>query len=259
LEERPLSTRRELYIQYIESEYFEDLSVWFTDEVRTRYAETLAAKRRNETGAVASAAASPPAADASAADASDTASDSDSASGAGQDSTDALSADAAEDLLADVGSGPSGSGWVIEVKVLHFHNDSAHPPTAAEYVRREFVAKLVDGTVDLPSSADGSQTEPYTFQELGIQYPIIYYDEPPENVLIPDPNYEPERDSTPTVGLGAFAGVDRANDPKAFIKALGCECIVQFCWQPTRRSEREKNRIEQSEASEGGSTASMDE
>ena len=102
--------------------------------------------------------------------------------------------------------------------------------------------------VDLPVSPDGKQTQTFSFEDLGISFPIIAYDEPPRNYKILDPDYVPkETSATRTTELGAFSGQDGL-DPDAYITARGCECIVQFCWQPTRASEREEKRREQSES-----------
>ena len=256
LEQRPLSTRREVYIQHIESEYKEDLEVWFDEDVQNRYKETLLAKQRVNAGIApvdASAPATPPS------DPSDAPTDPAGATspdgGVAEDSGAVASSGDEIDLEGVVA--PQGPGWVIELKLLHYHNDSSNPPTAAEYVRREFVANLVDGTVELPASADGSQSKQYTFEELGIKFPIIAYYDTPRNIPILDPNYEPEQDPTATqLGANAFAS-EGANDEKAYIKALGCECFVQFCWQPTRASEREEKRLEeQSGTTEGGDVVS---
>jgi hypothetical protein len=106
-----LETRRELYIQYIESEYVDDLSTWFTAEVASRYNETLKAKQRKEAGivpadsaeggpaagetvAAPAAAGAAPAGDTAAADTADT----------------AATANAPADASAEV-TGPQGPGW----------------------------------------------------------------------------------------------------------------------------------------------------
>ena len=251
-EERPLNTRRELYIQYIESEYFpeeNDLSTWFTEEVKKRYAETLVAKNRVGSSAAGAESGAPES----------MATDDSAGTSAGtpdEEDDQAFAADAtsqADMNLADI-TGPEGPGWVIEIKLRHFHNDI--DPKAEEYVRREFLAKLIDGTVDLPVRGPDGQprTESFTFEELGIRFPIIADDTTPRNIPIRNPNYVPKADANVRreSEFGGFANIGALQDPDAYITAKGFECIVQFCWQQTPASERqEKRRQQQEDAGDG--------
>ena len=137
LAEKPLETRRELYIQYIESQYFDDLSTWFTAEVASRYNETLKAKQRKEAGIVpADSAEGGPAAGETVAAPAAAAGTAPAGNAAAADTADAAAtANDQADASAEV-TGPQGPGWVIEIKLRHYHNNRTTPPIAAEYVRR---------------------------------------------------------------------------------------------------------------------------
>jgi type IV pilus assembly protein PilM len=248
--EKPMDTRRELYIDNIESQYFDDLSTWFTPAVANRFNRTLEAKQRKDAGrkevdtvAADGAATGPTAeetADASAAG-SKPASDTDAAENA-----DAATADAEGDGSAAV-TGPQGPGWVIEIKLRHYHNNMKNPPTAPEYVRQEFLTKFIDDTVELPGTAQ-TQPKKYTYEELGIRFPIIAYGPPsPRNVRLRDPSKAVEPD--PLLGADTFrlGGTPTAPEADEGILVQVYECYVQFCWQPTRASEREEKRREESE------------
>jgi type IV pilus assembly protein PilM len=268
LEERPLESRPEMYIQYIESEYFQDLAQWFNDEAKRRYQESLVAKKRAEapaaatgqeaTGALGATGAAavepspvPPAAAPAAVPPDEASTTAGQGADAGQDDT-AASADAIQ--------GPTGPGWVIEMKLRHYHNDTRFGATSEEYVRREFLAKLMDGTVDLPVMApDGTtRTETFTFQELGIRFPFIADDTTPQNFSLRNPSYVPKVEpQRATAGGFGPQPIDLGADPNAWITVKGFECLVQFCWQQTRASEREEKRRQQQ--SGAGDAASSDE
>lgn len=246
VEDRPLPTREELYIDHIECEYFEDLSEWFNDAVKAKYRITLEEKARRDKALKSRGVAGQ-------ADATATTDGADSADG----NADADSADSADDASAEDDSGISvadlslsGPGWVIQLKLHHYHNTT--PPSDTQYVHQRFLANMVDGTVSLPVvGPDGTpQTEQFTYEDLGIRFPIIAEDGVTERERIRDPNLAPAND--PTAGLGGFAGglgnrtTSDADDEGTINVLVRKDCIVQFCWQEQRASVRaEKRRQEQ--------------
>lgn len=113
---------------------------------------------------------------------------------------------------------------------------------------QEFLAKLVDGTVELPGTAQ-TQPKKFTYKELGIGFPIIAFHESSsaKYFSILDPSKVVE--TGPTLGADTFRLGTTPATPKInpYINVLGYECSVQFCWQPMRASEREEKRREESE------------
>jgi len=141
----PISKRKELHIEYVESQYFPDLSAWFTPAIRERYDnERRRLKADSSAAAAPRAPASEPGADMAAGD-----------------------SEAAEES-------PSGPGWVIEMKGHHFYNEDLQTQGGV-HVRETLLKKLREQMLELPTGP-GQGTEQFTMKELGIGYPILTFE-----------------------------------------------------------------------------------
>ena len=100
--------------------------------------------------------------------------------------------------------GPSGPGWVIELKGHHFHNSSSRVEGGwgAVYVRSTLFRDMREKKVTLPGP-DGQSRE-YSMSELGVGYPVL------------------------TVNSQIHHGNRIGRFP-----APRYDFVVQFCWQPT--------------------------
>ena len=177
--------------------------------------------------------------------------------------------------------GPTGPGWVIEIRGYHFHNvDKTN--RGAQYLRNTVIKNLLQGTVELPDGP-GGELKQLTMRELGISYPVLVETSGIEN--IPNPQLEKnkggpadEGGTRPGVrgggeGMGAFGGGEPAApqpaprdnvvaDKNVPATVPICHFKVQFCWQGTTVSQRrelkqkqEKAKLEQTDpagTSEGG-------
>jgi type IV pilus assembly protein PilM len=286
---KPISQRKDLHIEYIETEYYEDLKNWFSEPVRRKYlegllAETGALARRGALGAAASAAGAKPGTDT--AEKPPTA-----APAATAEKPPAASPAAApsDDELAKI-KGPEGPGWVIEIRGYHFYNDD--PLTwAGTHVRNTFLKNLREMTVELPT---GPSQPPMTFtmEELGIGYAILAREERIEEMKIKNPFYEPPA-GTPGVfgeggampgGLGLPAGIGGLGVPGAgppaaapgataaakakpkedkenpmFFDVSRYRFVVQFCWQEQQLTQRLRKRREAEQPKEGSAPAEKSE
>ncbi|MCA9185653.1 MAG: pilus assembly protein PilM [Planctomycetales bacterium] len=232
LEERGLLQRKELYVDYIESQYYSDLSTWFTDAAKQRYQEGQASAKAGASTIESSEPVTDPAADpaaddaAAAADPNAVAADAPDADATAADATaadvvdpaaatsdatdmalDGAEADNVADSTADDGMlepaevevpdypAPEGGGWVIEIHGYHFHNE-APPNWGAQYVRSTLLKQFDSGTVELPvgpPDENGNvRTERFTAAELGIKYPILADDDMQRRYKIRNPKYEAE-------------------------------------------------------------------
>jgi len=265
----PISQRKDLHIEYVESEYFEDLSKWFTPAVRDKYVDDL--KSITEKQASAS----------SATTGSDGTTPNEQAAGDPASAT-TNSADVSVD--SSVGgkeeiAGPSGPGWVIELGGYHFHNKAADKnDEAGGHVRNTFLTKLFskkdEDKIELPSGP-GQPLKKFSMQELGIGYAILAREPPIDwNYRVPNPLYEgPQRETgtgvpgqpggfgdmeeTPMPGADGDGSATTADtsasaekkpdedpDNPPFYIAPRFDFVVQFCWQEQHLTERLKAREE---------------
>jgi type IV pilus assembly protein PilM len=223
--EIPISQRKDIHIEYIESQYLPDLKSWFTEPIQKKYQEELArlqgtpipaaAPGAAPTGVPAAGAAAGPAA---AADAGNPAAAAPAAPAAGggvapaagipaapaagtpagpaspaaipaaTDSGTAGAADGSGDSQAV--AGPDGPGWVIEIKGHHFYNEDI-TTWGGTHVRDTFLKNLREQTVELPTGPGLPPTR-FTMAELGIGFVVLTVDPPIDQAnRIPNPYYEP--------------------------------------------------------------------
>lgn len=262
--EKPIDQRPDLQVESIESQYFPDLSMWYTDAVKTKYAVTLENRkvilRRLEEGEEASPSidedlAEEAAAEAATAAATATAPAEDPESTAGTAAEEEADVDLTEvegeadpeDELA----GPTAeeSGWVVQITGYHFHNSpAARENMGAQYVRNTLIDQLDRGTLELIN--ENNEPEVVTMKELGISHPIIAMDEVPRTVQIPNPKYDP-----PALGTGGMADeygggygmnpeeqIDPSKIEPPTIQVKVYRFTVQFCWRESPLSKREELR-----------------
>ena len=214
--EVPISQRKELNIEYIESQYFSDLASWFTEPVRRRYMEEMArwegvvpaSDQEPGSGAPVGAAEDEGEAEDGGRDddleandfeANDFEADAELDEEADAEVEDAepeeemfeaeLDIEIDELGLPEV-TGPEGPGWVIELRGHHFHNED--PLTwGGTHVRDTFLRNLREMTIELPLGPEG-EMESFTMEELGIGYAILALETRIEhNHRVPNPYYEP--------------------------------------------------------------------
>ena len=210
----PISQRKDIHIEYIESQYFSNLQTWFTEPIKKKYAEELArlqggpspepdplpmpapkppadgpADAETPADAMSPAAAegAAPAAAAGAATspAMPAAPGAAAAPAAAADATAALASAGLEDV-----AGPEGPGWVIEIKGHHFFNEDI-TTWGGVHVRDTFMKNLREQTIELPSGPGLPPTR-FTMEELGISFPVLTVDPPiDQSHRIPNPFFEP--------------------------------------------------------------------
>lgn len=258
---KPIAERPDLQIESIESQYFPDLTFWYTDAVKQKYAATLenrkAIERRLEEGEEASPRNVPDAEEAE-----DAPEDNVAANGANNGaSTEEVAVEdlpTAADAEAEVNldesdvepedelAGPTESGWIIQLTGYHYHNSpSARDNAGAQYVRNTLIDNLDRGTLELINA--NNEPETVTMKEMGISHPIIAMDEVPREIEIPNPEYEP-----PAAGMnsgyedygpeGGISGMNPMVSSEDFIpptiKVKVYRFTVQFCWRESPLSKR---------------------
>jgi type IV pilus assembly protein PilM len=273
----PFDKRQNLKIDYVETQYFPNLSVWFTDEVKRKYLE-------GNPDVVKQLAAAP--ADPNAAPVDPNAAPVDPNMGAAPNmGVPQQYAGSPEGGGGGVGAGPigamdvsgvnlpgpTGEGWVVELRGRHFFN-SADPKmrskTGPAHVRETLLKNLEHGGVDLPLGP-GLGTDHFTMKELGINYAILAEDNPiRRNQRILNPNgISPTGTNefgSPMPGMvmpGVIGGPKKTpeqekaeKDNPPFFNVDIYEFVVEFSWQEKplnlRLEERRKAAQAAKEAAE---------
>ncbi|HEY1785974.1 MAG TPA: type IV pilus assembly protein PilM, partial [Pirellulales bacterium] len=113
--------------------------------------------------------------------------------------------------------GPTGEGWVIQLKGYHYHN-SLEPgeEEGAQYLVATLLKDLQSGTVELPVVQTGGKTvmKRVPISELGVSCPVIIRDPKIVDDVREDPTLENDQ---------------RVQDRRVHLRKY--EFTVQFCWQ----------------------------
>lgn len=277
----PFGERQTLYITAIESQYFEDLALWFTEPVKQRYLENERALAAEDEAAEGAAnAVGEGAAPADAATEETPAAE----EPAPVEPTSTATSTTDPNAPAAEGEGPSGPGWVIELRGYHYYN-LKRETEGSKHLRRTLIRNLEEGEVLLPPGP-GQPPIRWTMKELGIMYPIIAQDS-----KIDKKHRVPNPLATPTTGeaggpygpglraeggiasgfggFGQTGPVGTARNPAARggaanragaksdepeqpldFEAPKYEFVVQFAWQEKKISERLANRKKEAEAAQ---------
>jgi type IV pilus assembly protein PilM len=180
------------------------------------------------------------------------------------------------DLSGVVVAGPTGPGWVVELKGYHYYNDTKadRRDTGTGHLRKTLLEQLKTGIVNVPGGP-GQPPERFTMKELGIGFAILPTTPKPRDFDIPNPNYAGPAPGTvggegaAMPGLGGGAGMPGASglpgaapiDPNnpPYFRVRCYEFAVQFVWQEkplnVRKEEREKKIAEAKLAAEAAAAA----
>jgi len=217
--------RREIHVFSLDMQYFPDLAVWFQG-VKDEWEQTKRAAGLNAEPAEPVDPAAP-----------------------GQDQglpQDAAVGQAAAEPglgLGDEGAepraeGPSGPGWVVQLVGYHYHNEDRHKPLEGEqFVREEFLNKMLDDATRLPVSAGplvadaevAGQPATVSVAELGIGYPVIVERTPVRTVRV----NAAKAVEGEAGGLPGRAPADPDEEQDQSIELRRYAFTLQFSWQPT--------------------------
>jgi type IV pilus assembly protein PilM len=140
---------------------------------------------------------------------------------------------------AAAGGGPSGEGWIVQIKGYHFHNKQLSNQSA-KFVRDTFIHNLENKKILLPDGPSGKM-KLVPIKDLGISCPVIVQSWRVRGVEIRDPNAEAAEQGG-LEGPGAGAGMGRRGaepvPPAATIKLRQYDFVLQFCWQETPLTKR---------------------
>jgi type IV pilus assembly protein PilM len=227
--------RNELHIERMDCEYFTDLSKWF-EGVKTKWADT----HITDDAAAEDKPADKPA-DADAAADGTAAAPGDGSQPAAEQPAQPSPANPAES------TGPTGPGWVIELRGYHYHNEARHKPTeGAQFLRSTIVKNLLGNGVKVTPSAGPLAGQEVAVADIGIGFPVIVSSSPIRTVRIPGGKSAMSGSALPggmalpiagpggpgdpaAAGPGSVAGA--AEEPQDLVLKR-YDFVLQFCWQP---------------------------
>lgn len=157
---------------------------------------------------------------------------------AGATSPDAMAMDGAAAGTA----GPTGPGWVIQLKGYHFHNTNAGlrftNNEGKTFIEKTFFKNLEEGSIQLPDGSDGELIDvPYS--KLGISSPVVITENPifPVDYLPEATSGDAGRSMMQSVEAPGRGGATTPVGPKVW-KLRRYDFTIQFYWTPTPRSDR---------------------
>jgi len=270
-DEKPFEQRQEIYIDRIESEFFQDISEWFTDVVQEKYEQGRSVRMIDDDGdelaASAGEAVEDPSAGAVPGDGGVPPAGGTDLAGNGMASDGMASDDEPIEL--------TGSGWVIDIHGHHFR-PQGEPGSGPQYVRTTLLEKLDTGSVELPMGS-GNLTVRFTLREMGISYPYLLSGNYTRSKRVMNPNYKPPDDGRNMGGLGYGEGPGAmgigslgisATEPaeedpnnKRYYTPARYEFVLQFCWKQLTLTERidarEKDKAESTNIASNAGTGGI--
>jgi len=211
----PFEDRTDIHILSVESKKYDDLALYFSEDVKKRWREEYRnwAKVTGNT--------------------------------------------VPEESLTDLG--PTGVGWVFEMRGYHYYNSPKRMGSeGSNHVRKFLITNLMKKPIDLP---DGKgELLRFMPEEVGLRYPLLLNERKPMLVRVPNPDYDAEAISE------AFAKATASGIPipvqtgkvklmpdgtpmeLPMLEVLRHDFVVQVVWQETTLSDRLKARVEKEAA-----------
>lgn len=130
-----------------------------------------------------------------------------------------------------VDAGPTGPGWVIQLRAHHFRNQRDDANSGPTYVRNTLIKKLREGEQEIMLPVAGGkpgETKAFKIRDLGLKYPVLV-----ETGNINWENTVEVEDPTAAPGPGGQVARKQVNLPRY-------DFLVQYCWQVVTPEERGK-------------------
>ncbi len=165
-----------------------------------------------------------------------------------------------EEVMAD--TGPTGVGWVFELRGYHYYNSPKRPGSeGSAHVRKTLITNFKSKPIGLPDKS--GQVIRFTPEEVGLKYPLLLNDQKPTKVRIANPDYDAEAIQAAMLaaaetGVPAFAepgkeGAIPMEQPT--LEVLRHDFVIQVVWQETTMTDRLKARAEKEAAEKAADEA----
>ena len=160
--------------------------------------------------------------------------------------------------------GPKEKGWVIQMRGYHYFNDPKNMgEEGSNHIRKYLITAFRESIVRVPDPENPGQLLNFTPQEMGLSYPMLLDDTQPQRHRVPNPDFDPS--AIPPVNPAAMAagapvGADGEAEAieKPFFEVLRQDFTFQVVWVPNMISQRIKDKkaaLEALKAAEGAPVA----
>jgi type IV pilus assembly protein PilM len=233
--ELPYSQRKDIYVTAADTKFYEDLTEWWTEKVQERYQEEMRSW------------------------ASVTKKFSVPANATDEEKEEIQTAKQEFEAALQAETGPTGSGWVIELRCYHYYNDpNNRGEIESDHIRKYMTTSFMNNKVLLPSvkkddnGEDIDIMEEFTLEEMGLKYPLLLDDNRAQPSQIPNPDYDPGAMESIDMPIGGV--IDPNDPPEGFeppmLQVRRLDFIYQIVWQETTLSERLAAKEEARKAAE---------
>jgi len=226
----PLDERKDFHITQVDTKHYDDLTEWWTESVAIQFREEMR-------------------------------------SWAKITNYDVPEEEFRAQLEAD--PGPSGPGWVIELRCYHFYNSPKNMGfEGSNHVRKYMISSFRENSIELPIGTDAAGNDimdTFTFAEMGLGYPLMVNDNKPNQTSISNPKYDAEAQlaaieeaggSLPAMLPGSEDGDSTFEPP--FLEVPRLDFAFQVVWQENIISERLEARAAAEAGEQPGEPAEQD-
>ncbi len=158
---------------------------------------------------------------------------------AGAPPTDAAPAPGSPAAGAAAASGPTGEGWVVQIRGHHYHNEADVGNEGSNYVRKTLLKNLEDSIVEIPST-DGKSKIKVPIKQLGVSYALLLKPTKPYEEEIPIPGIRDEEAPKVKPNVGRDGGPGAKERDQAKISVLRFDFTLQFAWKESPYSSRQE-------------------
>jgi len=150
----------------------------------------------------------------------------------------------------DLTEGPTGPGWVIQLRGYHYYNSPKRMGReGSAHVRRFLTTNLLEKEITVP--LPNGQLVTFTPQEMGLSYPLQLDENKPEPSQIPNPDFDPQKAALARTTARSAAELDGENIEQPFLKVDRLDFVFQVVWQESTLSDRlEAKRLKEQEKEE---------
>ena len=150
----------------------------------------------------------------------------------------------------DLTVGPTGPGWVIQLRGYHYYNSPKRMGReGSAHVRRFLTTNLLEKEITVP--LPNGQFVTFTPQEMGLSYPLQLDENKPEPSQIPNPDFDPQKAALARTTARIAAPLDDENIELPFLKVDRLDFVFQVVWQESTLSDRlEAKRLKEQEEEE---------
>ncbi|NND99182.1 MAG: type IV pilus assembly protein PilM [Pirellulaceae bacterium] len=155
-----------------------------------------------------------------------------------------------EDVTQTEEPGPTGPGWVIQLRGFHYYNSPERMgEEGSNHIRKYLTTAFLEAPIRVPDPNNKGQMLTFTPAEMGLSYPLLLDDTKPVLTRVPNPDFDPAtmpRGQAAAMGAGvpAFAAADGEEEDDEdkpeppFFEVLRQDFVFQIVWKPNTLSER---------------------